>query len=63
MGPLVVDTLEELRNIQQSLWEVSPAGSGCSFKHGWLLRKSGPSVQYCFLSHRAKTFLHSDNVK
>ena len=27
MGPLVVDTVEDLRNIQQSLWEVSPVGS------------------------------------
>lgn len=36
MGPLVVDTVEDLRNIQQSLWEVSPAGSAL-FYHTWLV--------------------------
>lgn len=34
MGPLVEDTVEDLRNIQRSLWEVSSAGSACSGTHG-----------------------------
>lgn len=37
MGPLVVDTVEDLRSIQRSLWEVSPAGSACFNTHGCLL--------------------------
>ena len=37
MGPSVVDTVEDLRTIQRSLWEVSPAGSACSIRtHGSL---------------------------
>lgn len=37
MGPSVVDTVVDLRNIQRSLWEVSPAGSACSTAHGGLV--------------------------
>lgn len=37
MGPSVVDTVVDLRNIQRSLWEVSPAGSACSIAHGGLV--------------------------
>ena len=44
MGPSVVDTVEDLRNIQQSLWEVSPAGSTCSITHDWLQSKTAQSV-------------------
>lgn len=39
MGPMVVDTVEDLRNIHRSLWEVSPAGFLCSIAHGWLMNK------------------------
>lgn len=48
MGPLVVDTLEELRNIQQSLWDVSPAGSFAPFKQGTLLSMSGLCILVLF---------------
>ena len=44
MGPSLVDTEEDLRNIQQSLWEVSPAGIDLFIffiTHGWLKRKLG----------------------
>lgn len=34
MGPLVEDTVEDLRTIQRSLCEVSSAGSACSGTHG-----------------------------
>lgn len=44
MGPLVVDTVEDLRNIQRSLWEVSPAGSPCSIAHGCLTNKQQKSA-------------------
>lgn len=44
MGPSVVDTVEDLRNIQRSLQEVSPAGFDCSIKHGRLQSKCGQRV-------------------
>lgn len=44
MGPSVVDTVEDLRNIQRSLWEVSPAGFDCSITHGRLQSKCGQRV-------------------
>lgn len=65
MGPLVVDTVEDLRNIQRSLWEVSAAGSACSITHGWWTNKGRKSVRdtdevlLCALLSNQKLFLVS----
>lgn len=63
MGPSVVDTVKDLRNIQRSLLDVSPLGSACSVTHGWLSSKSCQSVTNaeenllcCFLTLRQEVF-------
>ena len=39
MGPSVLNTVEDLRNIQLSLWEVSANGCACSRSQGWFKNK------------------------
>lgn len=62
MGPSVVDTLEDLRNIQQSLWEVSPAGSACSIKHCWFFKQVWSVCALLFLQHRKPRYIYISNM-
>lgn len=37
MGPSIVDTVEDLKDVQQSLWEVSPVVINCFMLHHSLM--------------------------